>query len=168
MARSKPIPKRKKKRRSKPGMAALREIRAQQKSVSDSIPRAALKRIVKDILVDIQNDEIHKDTDVQFRMKREAFDAIQSAVESFAVGLLGDTNRCAIHANRTTIEPRDMHLTRLLYNGPGHNYGQGMNLCDAEEAKKIPLVKPVWKGKRDTPRKEKPDPVVHESKYGKC
>jgi histone H3 len=30
------------------------------------------------------------------------------------VGLFEDTNLCALHANRVTIMPRDIHLTRRI------------------------------------------------------
>eukprot|EP00804_Cyclotella_cryptica_P023301 CCRYP_000463-RA/>CCRYP_000463-RA protein AED:0.28 eAED:0.12 QI:0/-1/0/1/-1/0/1/0/81 len=36
--------------------------------------------------------------------------AFQESVEAFSVGLLEDTNLCAIHTRRVTIMPKDMQL----------------------------------------------------------
>ena len=36
--------------------------------------------------------------------------ALQEAAEAYLVGLLEDSNLCAIHAKRVTIMPRDMQL----------------------------------------------------------
>ncbi|KAI1697275.1 core histone h2A/H2B/H3/H4 domain-containing protein [Ditylenchus destructor] len=39
---------------------------------------------------------------------------LQEAAEAFLVGLLEDTNLCAIHDRRVTIMPKDMKLARHL------------------------------------------------------
>ena len=36
--------------------------------------------------------------------------ALQESVEAYLVGLLEDSNLCAIHAKRVTIMPKDMQL----------------------------------------------------------
>ena len=36
--------------------------------------------------------------------------ALQESVEAYLVGLLEDSNSCAIHAKRVTIMPKDMQL----------------------------------------------------------
>ena len=36
--------------------------------------------------------------------------ALQESVEDYLVGLLEDSNLCAIHAKRVTIMPKDMQL----------------------------------------------------------
>ena len=38
--------------------------------------------------------------------------ALQEAAEAYLVGLLEDSNLCAIHAKRVTIMPRDIQLAR--------------------------------------------------------
>lgn len=40
--------------------------------------------------------------------------ALQEAAEAYLVGLLDDTNVCAIHAKRVTITPKDMDVARRL------------------------------------------------------
>jgi histone H3/H4 len=41
-----------------------------------------------------------------------AIQAIQEATEAYMVGLFEDTNLCAIHARRVTIQPKDIQLAR--------------------------------------------------------
>ena len=40
--------------------------------------------------------------------------ALQEAAEAYLVGLFEDTNLCAIHAKRVTINPKDMQLARRI------------------------------------------------------
>lgn len=40
--------------------------------------------------------------------------SLQEAAEAYLVGLLDDTNVCAIHAKRVTITPKDMDIARRL------------------------------------------------------
>ena len=40
--------------------------------------------------------------------------AMQESAEAYLVGLLEDTNLCAIHARRVTIMPKDMQLARQI------------------------------------------------------
>ena len=48
------------------------------------------------------------------RFSRNSLGAIQEAAESYLIGLLEDTNLCAIHAKRVTIMPRDINLCRRI------------------------------------------------------
>eukprot|EP00804_Cyclotella_cryptica_P011983 CCRYP_004463-RA/>CCRYP_004463-RA protein AED:0.15 eAED:0.12 QI:0/-1/0/1/-1/0/1/0/62 len=41
-----------------------------------------------------------------------ALAASQEASEAYHIGLMEDTNLCAIHARRVTIMPKDMQLSR--------------------------------------------------------
>lgn len=50
----------------------------------------------------------------QLRMTSSAIAAFQDAAEAYLVGLLQDTNLCAIHARRVTVFPKDMQLARRL------------------------------------------------------
>eukprot|EP00804_Cyclotella_cryptica_P019865 CCRYP_017033-RA/>CCRYP_017033-RA protein AED:0.36 eAED:0.36 QI:0/-1/0/1/-1/0/1/0/57 len=43
-----------------------------------------------------------------------ALAASQEASEAYLIGLMEDTNLCAIHARRVTIMPKDMHLSRQI------------------------------------------------------
>eukprot|EP00804_Cyclotella_cryptica_P003870 CCRYP_015750-RB/>CCRYP_015750-RB protein AED:0.36 eAED:0.30 QI:0/-1/0/1/-1/0/1/0/57 len=43
-----------------------------------------------------------------------ALAASQEASEAYLIGLMEDTNLCAIHARRVTIMPKDMQLSRRI------------------------------------------------------
>ena len=40
--------------------------------------------------------------------------ALQESAEAYLVGLLEDSNLCAIHAKRVTIMPKDMQLAQQI------------------------------------------------------
>ena len=40
--------------------------------------------------------------------------ALQEVSEAYLVGVMEDTNICAIHAKRVTIMPKDMQLARRI------------------------------------------------------
>ena len=48
------------------------------------------------------------------RFTADAIMALQEAAEAYLVGLFEDTNLCAIHAKRVTIQPKDIQLARRL------------------------------------------------------
>ena len=48
------------------------------------------------------------------RFQSQAVLALQEAAEAYLVGLLEDSNLCAIHAKRTTILPKDIQLARRI------------------------------------------------------
>lgn len=93
------------KRRFRPGVVALREIRKYQKSVDNLIPKRSFRRLVREILADHAN---------YMRVADGAFEAIQSAAEAYLTALLEDSNLCAIHGGRVTLMPKDMQLARRL------------------------------------------------------
>ena len=95
----------KKPKRVTPGIVALREIRRYQKSTELLIRRLPFQRLVKEIAQDIRPG---------YRFQSSAIMALQESTESYLVGLMEDTNLCAIHAKRVTIMPRDMQLARRL------------------------------------------------------
>ena len=95
----------KKSRRFRPGTVALREIRKFQKGVDTLIRKAPFQRLVRELAAQ-QKDGL--------RWQSAAVAATQEATESYVIGLLSDTNLCALHARRVTIMPRDVHLARRL------------------------------------------------------
>jgi histone H3 len=95
----------KKKERYRPGALALKEIRRYQNSTNLLIPRLSFQRLVREIAQDFK-------LDLQFQSG--AIGTLQEASEAYLVGLFEDTNLCALHANRVTIMPRDIHLTRRI------------------------------------------------------
>eukprot|EP00804_Cyclotella_cryptica_P012645 CCRYP_016907-RA/>CCRYP_016907-RA protein AED:0.32 eAED:0.32 QI:0/-1/0/1/-1/0/1/0/62 len=48
------------------------------------------------------------------RYTATALAASQEASEAYLIGLMEDTNLCAIHARRVTIMPKDMQLSRRI------------------------------------------------------
>merc|ERR1712110_508761 len=70
--------------------------------------------------------QVHPDTGVSSKamsiiysfvndlFERIAAEASQEASEAYLVGLMEDTNLCAIHAKRVTIMPRDIQLARRI------------------------------------------------------
>nr|BAE79475.1 histone 3 [Conocephalum conicum] len=75
----------KKPHRYKPGTVALREVR-----------------------------EIAQDFKSDLRFQSSAIGALQESVESYLVSLFEDTNLCATHAKRVTIQSKDIQLARRL------------------------------------------------------
>lgn len=102
-----------KKRRNKPGTATLREIKRYQKSVDMIIPRAPFQRLVK---------EITGHMDHTLRFQSQALQALQEASEAYIVGLFEDTNLCAIHAKRVTVQKKDMDLARRIRGDRQYDY----------------------------------------------
>ena len=93
------------KRRFRPGTKALREIRKYQKTTDFLIRRLPFQRLVKEILQGFRGD---------FRIQSNALAALQESTESYVVQLFEDMNLCAIHANRVTIQPKDLHLAKRI------------------------------------------------------
>ena len=95
----------KKPHRWRPGTKALRQIRKYQGSTNLLIQMKPFQRLVRSIATDYR-------TDIHFQSS--ALLALQEASEAYLVGLLEDTNMCAIHAKRVTIMPKDMRLARRI------------------------------------------------------
>ena len=95
----------KKARRFKAGTVTLREIKRYQKSVDMLLPRAPFQRLVRSITTEM---------DHQLRFQSQALQALQEASEAYIVGLFEDTNLCAIHAKRVTVQKKDMDLARRI------------------------------------------------------
>ncbi|KAG2380222.1 histone H3-like centromeric protein [Vigna angularis] len=94
------------KKRSKPGTAALREIRRFQRSCELLIPAAPFIRCVKQIT--------HQFSTEVSRWTPEAVIALQEAAEECLVHLFEDGMLCAIHARRVTLMTKDIQLARRL------------------------------------------------------
>lgn len=97
----------KKPHRFRPGTVALRDIRRYQKSHDLLIPRAPFVRLVRDLTLKVNNDQM-------MRYNINAIEAMREACEAYIVSLFEDTNLLAIHAKRVTIMPRDMQLARRI------------------------------------------------------
>ena len=95
----------KKPHRYRPGTVALREIRRYQKSTELLIKKLPFRRLVREIAQDFRKD---------LRFQASAMICLQEASEAYMVGLLEDSNLCAIHARRVTIMPKDIQLARRI------------------------------------------------------
>lgn len=84
---------------------SLREIRKLQKSTNRLIRKLPFQRLVREIL---------QDTGKDWLVQPVAMLALQEAAEAYLVKLFEDTNLCAIHAKRVTIEPKDLRLARRI------------------------------------------------------
>jgi histone H3-like centromeric protein A len=102
-----PVP-HKKKRRYRPGTVALKEIRRYQSSTDLLMLKLPFSRLVREIAMTLvpRNQEL--------RWQSQAIQALQEAAEAFLVHLFEDTNLCAIHAKRVTIQPKDLQLARRV------------------------------------------------------
>ena len=95
----------KKPHRYRPGTVALREIRKYQKSTELLIRKAPFQRLVREISQDFKTD---------LRFQSTSILALQEAAEAHQIGVLEDSNLCAIHAKRVTIMPKDIQLARRI------------------------------------------------------
>ncbi|KAI4112247.1 MAG: hypothetical protein LQ345_006579 [Seirophora villosa] len=102
-------PRTRKARRYKPGTLALKEIRRYQRTTDLLLLKLPFSRLVRDIalsLVPIGGESL--------RWQSQAIQALQESCEAFLVHLFEDTNLCAIHAKRVTIQQKDVQLARRL------------------------------------------------------
>jgi histone H3 len=89
------------KRKRKAATNAIREIKKEQKSTNKIIPTAPFQRLVQEIAQNYKGD---------LRIKAEAYCALQDASEAHVIELFQKSNKCAIHENRETIQPKDLRL----------------------------------------------------------
>ena len=89
----------------RPGTVALREIRFYQRSRVFLIPMLAFQRYVREVCEDVAK---------AYHWQVIALYNLQVATEAYLVGVLADTNLCAIHPKCMTIFPKDMFLARRL------------------------------------------------------
>ena len=91
--------------RYRPGTVALRQIRKYQKSTELLIRKLPFQRLVREVAQDYKCD---------LRFQSTAIMALQEAAEAYLIGIMEDTNLCALHAKRVTIMPKDMQLARRI------------------------------------------------------
>jgi histone H3 len=97
----------KKPHRYRPGTVALREIRRYQKCTDLLLRKLPFQRLVREISQDFKAD---------LRWQASGIHGLQEAAEDYLANLYQDTNLCAIHAKRVTIQPKDMQLVRTIKN----------------------------------------------------
>ena len=89
----------------RPGTVALRQIRCYQKCTELLIRKLPFRHLVREIAQGYMFD-VH--------FQAAAFGALQEASEAYLVGLLEDSNLCAIHSGCVTIMPKDIQLARRI------------------------------------------------------
>ena len=90
----------------KRGLKALKEIKKYQSGTELLLQRLQFQRVVKEIIQGIRSDLCLQST---------AMMALQEAGETFLVGLLEQSNLCALHATCITIMPKDIQLARCIW-----------------------------------------------------
>ncbi|KAH6556404.1 hypothetical protein KP509_1Z181900 [Ceratopteris richardii] len=84
---------------------AFAEIRHYQKIVELLIPQSPFARFVKEEL---------QSYCVGLHIQGISIEALQESVEVYLISMLEESNLCAIHAKRVTIQPKDMQLARRI------------------------------------------------------
>ncbi|ORX80608.1 histone-fold-containing protein [Anaeromyces robustus] len=100
------------KRRYKPGVLALKEIRKYQRSTNLLIRKLPFARLVREIAQDVLRRGPFSMDEV--RWHSSALLALQEASECYLTHLLEDSNLCAIHAKRVTLMQKDIQLARRI------------------------------------------------------
>jgi len=106
LARNRPPRRARQPRRRAPPRGWEREIKHYQRTYDLLLRRLPFQRVVRDVLA--------ARSSYVTRMQASAVLALQESAEAYLVRLLEDTNLNAIHANRVTIRPPDMHLALRL------------------------------------------------------
>ena len=95
----------KKPHRYRSGTVSLREIRKYQKSTELLLRKVPFMRLVREIAQDFKSE---------LRFTAHAVKYLQTECEAFVVWRFENTNKCAIHAKRVTIMPKDMILSKWI------------------------------------------------------
>lgn len=93
------------KKRVRPDVVALKEIRKYQKSSELLIRRLPFQRLVREVSNNFKGG---------LRWTGEAMLALQEASEAHLVSIFADAQLTAIHARRVTIQPKDIQLVRRV------------------------------------------------------
>lgn len=113
--RTEPAPRQK--RRYRPGVNAIREIRQYQQSTELMIRKLPFQRLVREIAQDISHFDAAGNELGCIRFQSTAILALQEASEAYLVKIFQDANCCALHAGRTTLLQKDMLLARRIRGG---------------------------------------------------
>ncbi len=93
--------------RHRPGTNAIQMIRLYQKTNGLLLRKLPFQRLVREIgQENVRN--------FPARFASNAILALQEASEAYLVGLMEDSNLCAIHSRRVTIMPKDIQLARKI------------------------------------------------------
>lgn len=101
-----------KKKRFRPGTVALREIKRQQMSTKMIIAKAPFRRLVREI-----TNDLLPPGSANYRITKQAFDALQAAAEDYLSRKFKDATTCAVINNRQAVLLRDWKLALALEEG---------------------------------------------------
>ena len=87
------------------GTVTLREIQKYQRSTDLLICKLPFQCVVHEIVQGFS---------IEFRVTPAMVMALQKAAEAYLVQMLEDSNLCAIHAKRITIQPKDIQLAKRI------------------------------------------------------
>ena len=113
-----------KKRKQKPGAAALKEIRKCQRSTDLLFPKRSFQRVATETAARLSCVKGSLDN---CRWQGQALLALQEATESLLVSIFEDANLSAMHAKRITIMPKDVQLALRIR---GQQHLQGETMCE--------------------------------------
>jgi histone H3/H4 len=86
------------------------------------------------------------------RMSRDAAQALQDSAEAYLTGLFEDSNRCAVHAGRVTVQAKDMNLARVLGKHPDAREGQDFmsteKVCKGARLGGVTPVRPIQRRRK--------------------
>jgi histone H3 len=102
VAEEEPTSSTKRKRRFRPGTRALIDIKKAQKSTERSFRKTSFRRLVKEILQDMEKADV--------RVTENAYEAIQESAETWLTGLYRESNRAARNSKRIKITAGDFRL----------------------------------------------------------
>ena len=98
-------------RRFRPGTVDLREIRKYQKSTDLLIRKIPFQRLVREVC-----REFEKTLGYSLRFQSTALLALQEGSEAYLVNMFSQCNDICLHANRVTLQVKDIFLWKRLHN----------------------------------------------------
>ena len=129
----------------------LKEIRVMQRSTSPGIPRPPFLRLSQEIMSCFNSS---------LRMSRDAAQALQDSAEAYLTGLFEDSNRCAVHAGRVTVQAKDMNLARVLGKHPDAREGQDFmsteKVCKGARLGGVTPVRPIQRRRKRQVKGKRP------------
>lgn len=100
-----------KKRRLKNGKAAEREIRDEQQKVGLALPKATVRRLIKEVAQELAEAGVNID-DVRFSENSKV--ALHTAVESYLLDLFNDAIDITVISGQVTLHPKHLKLAHKL------------------------------------------------------
>ena len=96
--------------RVKSGVLALREIRRYQRNTDLLLKKMPFARLVRELSQKYNSTP----QDGEKRWQVDALEALQEATEAYLIKLFEDALLCTIHAQRVTLQIKDLQLVRRI------------------------------------------------------